>query len=405
MSRSSSCAPSVKDVIHVIREKVGTLETVLRAGGMSAAEIDALSPEKKEHLQRGLDDAIEQAAQWYVKKGFSPDQVRCLAHRASKADGAHSFFKALTTNAVSSMAVNLAVLAFTIPLSFVVPVLPLIAISVALSFGFSWCYGMHAWAAGKTMAKRHDESCNSHGFKRTRFGHAVPPDTMGRALSREGIAECARTGTRLAASAPLMIITLVLSVLQTGTAILPILGAFLSPIAALFGPVSNGLQELVSHHLSKRDGRYTQANLFGVSWNREKGFSFDAGQAEDNSRRLHPSAGQRALGTMWRMFDFYRRDFSREVEKEKKRGIDGPKAKELLLGMTAGAVMGDAASAGASLLGGSIAPGVKAGGTVAAMLAAGMLHVGKRPLVEAALEECGTRPGVRTPVPMPAQRC
>ena len=380
-----------KSVADAVRAHVGTLEVVLRASGISANAVRALPSVEMQRLQGEFDAAIEQSAARLTAQGLTCTDVENLARSARRADSGAAFLKAVTTNAASSMLVNLAVLAVTIPLSFVLSPIPLIVVSLSLSLALAWRFGMHAWAAGGTMAKLLDKSCNSRGFERRRFGKAAAPDAVRGAISQEATAEGVRTITRVVADFPRQLCTLLSGVLNIGAGWLPIFSAALAPVAALAGPLSNGLMEVVSVGISKRDNRYTLAPLFGICANAGKAITFDADALDDNRLRLRDPEARRAVSTIRRMAGIYCKHFSAEVKRERASGSNRAKLKELVLGgLATTPVMMGAAGSVASMAG-SMAPLVKlAAGTTVPVLA-GSLHVAKRPVVADALKNAMTR--------------
>jgi len=372
-------------VADAVRAHAGTLETVLRASGMSVDEIHELSEAETTSLQRELDAAINQSASHLIAQRWACADVDDLARNAWRADSATAFLKALTTNAVSSLAVNLAVLAVTIPLSFVISPLPLIVVSLGLSLALAWRFGMHAWAAGGAMGKLLDKSRNSRGFERQRFGQAAAPDTVRGAISQEATAEGVRTITRVLADSPRQVSTFLSSVLNIGAGILPIFSAALAPIAALAGPLSNGLMELVSLRISKRDKRYTLATLFGIHVTAEKTITFDVETLEENQTRLKEPKTRRVINTIRRMAGLYRTHFFAEVKREKALGPTPAKRKELFLGGLAMTPVMTGAAGSVASMAGSLSPFVKLAASATVPVLAGTLHVAKRPALAEAL--------------------
>jgi hypothetical protein len=193
------------------------------------------------------------------------------------------------------------------------------------------------------------------------------------------------------AAAPQQLSTFLSGVLNIGAGILPIVSAALAPVAAIAGPLSNGLMELVSLGISQRDKRYTLAPLFGVSVMAEKTITFDVETLENNRARLAEPEARRALSTIRRLAGIYCKYFPTEVKRERARGANAAKLKELVLGglATTPVLMGAAGSMAS--MAGSVGPFVKlAAGAVVPVLA-GSLHVAKRPAVAEALANAQTK--------------
>jgi hypothetical protein len=153
--------------------------------------------------------------------------------------------------------------------------------------------------------------------------------------------------------------------------------------------------ELVSLGISQRDKRYTLASLFGVSVTAEKTITFDAEILENNLSRLREPEARRALSTIRRLAGIYCKHFPTEVKRERARGANAAKLKELVLGglATTPVLMGAAGSMAS--MAGSMGPLVKlaAGATVPVL--AGSLHIAKRPAVADALANAKTASGLR----------
>jgi hypothetical protein len=385
-----------------ISRHCGNIETFLRAQKRRNVTIEAYAeglahrhPPTPEQQVKGSaaywqwlgsewNAAIDRSTDVFVSMGFGPGDIDALAKRAWHSDLGTTFLKSLFSNMVSTGVVSALVLAVTIPASFVLGPIPVIALTVFLTIAASVKYGRHAWASGSQMGVQLDKSRNRDGQSRERFGQFANPASTWQALKRESLAELARTGIRFAILTPLQVAAALVTAIGAATTAATVLGLVMGPVGALIGPPTSALAQVASQCINGRRKDRSMAGLFGITLGEDSGaIDFNAETPKRNVQRLCGSALARSARSLANLLSIYFRHFPGEFKDQR-----GKKTLEKDIQLATNGSLTTSISAvaeTASLYAGAGAPFVALAGQVVST-AAGFAYMGTRKTLQSTLK-------------------
>lgn len=362
------------DVLEAIQRRVGTLDTVLAAHGITretyekglaarrpptAAEQVLGSPARERWVNSELRQATIESSVAFTKQGRSGKEIDEICKTGRFGDLATVYLKGFCSTAIAYSPVSFGVIALTIPLALVLAPIPLILVTFGITIFATIKHTLHAVeAAGKVNASL-DKSRRPDGSVRSPSSKICPPKTLRSATINRVKSEGFRTGIRAVFVDSSNLALLLLQNLKVATGFVNVFGNILGPLTAAISPPTTAAMQVASQYFGGKKNGCTFAPLVGIKVDPSSGaIKFDETSQAANVAHLSKSAPVRALDTVGGLLGLYREQFPRVLREEKKKGMTAAKVFEGCFGGTGASFLTTGVSVGAAIPGSAIASSI-----------------------------------------------